>query len=123
MGRQCWDLFLVFSCVTMLQILTFLCVDLSLQVNVGFSHHSVNLGTGTIQPEKRLCFSLDPPREDEPAKKKRKKESKRRRRSAASGLNHGSVLSSFGSSMLASAVSAVGLCCVLWEQGGCEEIG
>lgn len=47
------------------------------QVNVGFSHHEVNLAAGTIESEKRLCFCIDAPKnEDEPPKKKRKKEKK-----------------------------------------------
>lgn len=46
------------------------------QVNVGFSHHSVDLANDSIQSEKRLCFVLDPVKKEEPPKKRRKKEKK-----------------------------------------------
>ena len=49
-----------------------------LQVNVGFSHHNVNLAMNSIEAEKRLCFGLDK-KEEEPAQKKRKKEKKDRK--------------------------------------------
>ena len=46
------------------------------QVNVGFSHHTVDLGNDSIQCEKRLCFVMDPPKAEEPKNKKRKKDKK-----------------------------------------------
>lgn len=45
-------------------------------MNVGFSHHTVNLAADKIEQEKRLIFVLDPPKQDEPPKKKAKKEKK-----------------------------------------------
>lgn len=60
-------------------------LSIECKVNVGFSHHAVNLGEGTIEPEKRLCFSLDATsnkNDEEPAKKKRKKEKQKKEKKA-----------------------------------------
>lgn len=46
------------------------------QVNVGFSHHTVDLANDSIQSDKRLCFVLDQVKKEEPPKKRRKKDKK-----------------------------------------------
>ncbi len=49
------------------------------QVNVGFSHYSLNLASEKCEMEKRLVFVLDPPKEEPPKKKQKKGKDKKAR--------------------------------------------
>jgi len=57
----------------------------TLQLNVQFSHHKIDLESGLVEAEKRLCFVLEEPKqenEDRPSKKRKKKTKKSKEKKA-----------------------------------------